>query len=122
MSQSSHPTLFFSALMVAGLALIPGLSLRAQGEYLDALGGDPYQNFIQQEGIPNYTDVYIKNVWTLPVAPWARTGVLGAYINLANAKMPNESFGKSAALVFLIRRSLTIESLGWISKITNRES
>jgi len=92
MSQSSHPTLFFSALMVAGLALIPGLSLRAQGEYLDALGGDPYQNFIQQEGIPNYTDVYIKNVWTLPVAPWARTGVLGAYINLANAKMPTNAY------------------------------
>ncbi|HEY8694527.1 MAG TPA: ethanolamine ammonia lyase-activating protein [Chloroflexota bacterium] len=42
----------------------------------------PYDEFLQQEGVPVYSGFAIEDVKTLEVGPWARKGGRGAYINL----------------------------------------
>jgi gentisate 1,2-dioxygenase len=42
----------------------------------------PYDEFLQQEGVPVYTGFAIEDVKTVEVGPWARKGGRGAYINL----------------------------------------
>ncbi len=42
----------------------------------------PYDEFLESEGIPNYTGFAIEDVAALDVKPWARKGGSGAYVNL----------------------------------------
>src|SRR5579883_283062 len=42
----------------------------------------PYDEFLQKEGIPNYTGFAIEDVAAVETKPWARKGGSGAYINL----------------------------------------
>ena len=42
-----------------------------------------YQEWQGAEGIPSYTGSYVADLYTLEVAPWARTGQKGAFVNLA---------------------------------------
>lgn len=44
----------------------------------------PYDRWQQSEGIPINKGPYVSNMYTLEVAPWARTGQKGAFINLAD--------------------------------------
>lgn len=42
----------------------------------------PYDEFMVSEGIPVYRDLGIPDVKKIPLAPWARTGGRGSYIQL----------------------------------------
>jgi len=42
----------------------------------------PYDEFLQQEGVPVYTGFAIDDVKNVELGPWARKGGRGAYINL----------------------------------------
>src|SRR5437773_2310146 len=42
-----------------------------------------YKRWQQGEGIPIYNGSYVTDLHTLEVAPWARTGQKGAFVNLA---------------------------------------
>ena len=42
-----------------------------------------YRQWQAAEGIPSYTGSYVADLYTLEVAPWARTGQKGAFVNLA---------------------------------------
>ena len=42
-----------------------------------------YQQWQAAEGIPSYTGSYVADLYSLEVAPWARTGQKGAFVNLA---------------------------------------
>jgi quercetin dioxygenase-like cupin family protein len=42
----------------------------------------PYDEFMEQEGIPVFRDIGISKVQNLPLKPWARTGGRGTYIQL----------------------------------------
>lgn len=41
-----------------------------------------YDKFMEEEGIPVFRDLGIKNVRNLPLSPWKRTGGKGSYIQL----------------------------------------
>ena len=89
---NSKLSLIPTVAIISGIGILLQGGLLAQRELIEALGPEPYQAWLEQEGIPNYTDVFVKDVWTLPVKPWARLGGLGAYINLANAKMATNAY------------------------------
>jgi quercetin dioxygenase-like cupin family protein len=42
----------------------------------------PYDQFMEEEGIPVFRDLGISNVKNLPLKPWKRTGGRGTYIQL----------------------------------------
>lgn len=44
----------------------------------------PYKLWEHDEGIPIYTGSFIQNLADVELAPWERTGQLGAFANLAN--------------------------------------
>lgn len=41
-----------------------------------------YDKFMEEEGIPVFRDLGIRDVRNLPLAPWKRTGGKGSYIQL----------------------------------------
>ncbi|MBM2809660.1 MAG: Gentisate 1,2-dioxygenase [Chloroflexi bacterium] len=43
-----------------------------------------YQTWQKGEGIPTYHGSYLADLYTAEVAPWARTGQKGAFVNLAD--------------------------------------
>ena len=45
-------------------------------------GSTSYDRFLEREGIPLVRDLWVKNVFDLPLAPWKRKGGRGTYINL----------------------------------------
>ena len=45
-------------------------------------GSTSYDAFLEQEEIPVVRDLWVKNVFELPLAPWKRKGGCGTYINL----------------------------------------
>ncbi len=45
-------------------------------------GSTSYDLFLEREGIPLVRDLWVKNVFELPLAPWKRKGGRGTYINL----------------------------------------
>jgi quercetin dioxygenase-like cupin family protein len=47
-------------------------------------GPTPYQQWQEGEGIPINRGSYVEDLHTLEVAPWARTGQRGAFVNLAD--------------------------------------
>lgn len=44
----------------------------------------PYREWQESEGIPIYRGSYVTDLSTLGVAPWARVGQMGAFVNLAD--------------------------------------
>ena len=42
----------------------------------------PYKAWQMGEGIPRITGHYVEDLGTVEVKPWARYGVLGAFVNL----------------------------------------
>src|SRR2546428_11294030 len=44
--------------------------------------GTPYQHWARNEGIPNYVGGYQPDLHTIELAPWARMGQKGAFVNL----------------------------------------
>jgi mannose-6-phosphate isomerase-like protein (cupin superfamily) len=49
-----------------------------------------YEEYLQQEGIPSITGFYIEDLKTVEVAPWARLGVNGAFVNLEGTGGTND--------------------------------
>ena len=45
-------------------------------------GSTSYDAFLEREEIPVARDLWVKNVFELPLAPWKRKGGRGTYINL----------------------------------------
>jgi hypothetical protein len=43
----------------------------------------PYEAWQKSEGIPIYTGSYVTDLKALELAPWARVGQKGAFVNLA---------------------------------------
>ena len=54
---------------------------QAQNRY--SRGPTVYRQWQAAEGIPSYTGSYVADLYSLEVAPWARTGQKGAFVNLA---------------------------------------
>ena len=50
-------------------------------------GPTVYQQWQAGEGIPSYTGSYVADLYNLEVAPWARTGQKGAFVNLASQEL-----------------------------------
>src|SRR3954462_14411113 len=45
--------------------------------------GSAYQRWQEEEGIPAHRGSYVGDLYTAEVAPWARLGQKGAFVNLA---------------------------------------
>ena len=45
-------------------------------------GKTPYELWQEQEGIPVVKGLHVEDVKTLPLGPWRRKGVSGAFVNL----------------------------------------
>ncbi|MBV9119612.1 MAG: cupin domain-containing protein [Chloroflexi bacterium] len=53
---------------------------------------NPYQEFLQKEGLPVYRGFAIEDVGTLELGPWARRGGRGAYIDLDGNGQTNNGY------------------------------
>src|SRR5437868_5926820 len=53
---------------------------------------DPYEEWLKNENIPVYRDLYISNLRSLDVKPWKRLGVSGAYIDLKGGEGLNDGY------------------------------
>jgi quercetin dioxygenase-like cupin family protein len=51
-----------------------------------------YTRFLESEGIPVYRGFSVEDLRTVEVAPWARRGVNGAYINLDGTGGTNDAY------------------------------
>lgn len=51
-----------------------------------------YDEWVERQGIPIYRCHYARDLRTLPVAPWGRKGVLGAFIQHAESIECNDSY------------------------------
>ena len=53
---------------------------------------EAYQSFIESEGIPIVTGFFVEDLNTLELAPWARVGGNGAYVNLDGNGGTNDAY------------------------------
>ena len=51
-----------------------------------------YHHFLEQEGIPVIRGFYVKDTRKVELAPWKRTGGLGAYLNLEGTGGVNNAY------------------------------
>jgi quercetin dioxygenase-like cupin family protein len=51
-----------------------------------------YDRYITSQGIPVVEDFYLRDLKSVEVAPWERTGTLGAIVRLEGAAMLDDSF------------------------------
>jgi oxalate decarboxylase/phosphoglucose isomerase-like protein (cupin superfamily) len=58
----------------------------------DTTNFSPYDDFLEKEGIPVYRDYGIADLRALKLAPWARTGIAGAYIDLKGGEGLNDGW------------------------------
>ncbi|MGH8891547.1 MAG: hypothetical protein ACRDV3_17520, partial [Acidothermaceae bacterium] len=48
---------------------------------------DAYRKWIEQEGLPTYSGVFVQDVRTLEVGKWERRGGLGAYLHFPDSNV-----------------------------------
>lgn len=53
---------------------------------------NPYEEWLRREGVPVYHDYGIANLRDLKLAPWARLGAAGAYIDLKGGEGVNDGY------------------------------
>jgi oxalate decarboxylase/phosphoglucose isomerase-like protein (cupin superfamily) len=51
-----------------------------------------YDRYIDEEGIPVVEDFHLRDLSRVEVAPWKRTGALGAFVRLEGAQMLDDSY------------------------------
>lgn len=51
-----------------------------------------YDRYLEGEGIPVIEDFYLRDLSAVEVAPWERTGALGAIVRLEGAQMLDDSY------------------------------
>jgi quercetin dioxygenase-like cupin family protein len=57
----------------------------------------PYRRWQQEEEIPIYSGSYVEDLHALEVAPWARTGQKGAFVNLAAQEIDDGQISEIAS-------------------------
>ena len=59
---------------------------------LDQTNVNPYQEWLEAEGLPVYRDYHVPDLHKLELAPWKRMGALGAYVDLKGGEGVNDGY------------------------------